>query len=467
MPAAPRVVVAGTSSACGKTLITAGIVRALSEEGFDVQPFKVGPDYIDPSYHWLASGRPCGNLDTFLFREEHVRWLFHRRSRDADLAVIEGVRGLYEGIGAVGVRGSTYHVSEVLNAPIVLVVNARSLTKSVAAVVLGYRRLEGARIEGVILNHVRSELHYRKARRALRKYVRDVEVLGYVPRTERMRVEYRHLGLVPTPERRRELERRLEGIARLIAEHLDLDLLVDIARRAGPVGRGERPWAVEPHRCRVAVALDEAFHFYYPENLEALEENGARVLRFSPVRDEEVPASADALYLGGGYPELFSRELEEAEASRDSIRELAESGAPVYAECGGLMYLCRELRHEGERYRMTGVLDASVEMTPRVQGLSYTVARSVRDTPVARRGEVFKGHEFHYSRLLRLRNARFAYRILRGQGLNGREGIQPRGLPNVLATYVHVHAASHPTFARNLTASAHEYRQEGDGRDPE
>ncbi len=461
MSSTPRVVVAGTSSACGKTLITAGIIRALTEEGLDVQPFKVGPDYIDPSYHWLASGRPCGNLDTFLFREEHVLWLFNRRSRDADLAIVEGVRGLYEGIGAVGIRGSTYHVSEVLNAPIVLVVDTRSLTKSAAAVVLGYRRLENARIEGVILNNVRSELHYRKARRALRKYVPDVEVLGYVPRTETMKVEYRHLGLTPTPERRREMERRLEEISRLIADQLDLDLLLDIADRAGPVEEGERPWEVSPHRCRVAVALDEAFNFYYPENLEALEENGAKVLEFSPVKDEEVPPSADALYLGGGYPELFARELEEAEACRESIRELAESGAPVYAECGGMMYLCRELRYGGERYRWVGVLDASVEMTSRVQGLSYTVAEAVRDTPVTRQGEVFKGHEFHYSRLLSLKDAVFAYRILRGQGMSGREGIQPRGMPNVLGTYVHVHAASHPTFARNLAESAHEHRQGG------
>ncbi|WP_456455427.1 cobyrinate a,c-diamide synthase [Methanopyrus sp.] len=448
----PRIVLAGSSSACGKTMITAGIIRALRDDGYEVQPFKVGPDYIDPSYHWLASGRPCGNLDTFLFREEHVIWLFQHRCEGADLAVVEGVRGLYEGIGAVGVRGSTYHVSEVLNAPVVLIVDARSLTKSVAALVKGYTELEGANIVGVILNRIRSEVHYRKARRALVKYT-DVKVLGYVPRDRRLKVEYRHLGLVPTPERLEEMRERLRTVAEVISEHVDLDALIDVAKAAGPLEPGERPWEVNPTKCRIAVAKDEAFNFYYPENLEALEENGAKLLEFSPVRDEDVPPDADALYIGGGYPELFARQLEDAESTRDSILELAESGAPIYAECGGFMYLCKELRWNEDRYRWVGVFDVAVEMTDRVQGLSYTIARAVDDTPVTRKGEMFKGHEFHYSRLVRPEGLESAYRIIRGQGWRGREGFRPKDFPNVLGTYVHVHAASHLTFATNFAGS--------------
>jgi len=455
----PRVVIAGSSSASGKTVITAALLRALVREGYDVQPFKVGPDYIDPSYHHLATGRPCGNLDTFLFKEAHVKWLFRNLASDADLAVVEGVRGLYEGIGAVGVRGSTYHVSEVLNAPIVLVVDAKSLTKSVAAVVKGFRELEGADIVGVILNRIRSEVHLRKAVRALSKFVPEVRVLGHVPRDERLKVEYRHLGLVPTPERLEELDEWLEGAADVVAEGVDIDALVGLAEEAsGYVGPGEKPWRVEENPCTVAVARDEAFNFYYPENLQALEECGADVKEFSPVADEPVPPDADALYLGGGYPELFASELEGAEDTAVSIREMVESGSPVYAECGGFMYLCERLLYGDERYDWVGVFPVEVEMTDRVQGLSYTVAEAEADTPVTVEGEVFKGHEFHYSRIVDPSPLRTVYRVLRGQGLDGREGFVPPGAGNVLGTYVHVHAASHPGMAANFTRAATEAR---------
>jgi cobyrinic acid a,c-diamide synthase len=446
-----RIVLAGTGSAVGKTTISTGIMKALSAEK-KVQPFKVGPDYIDPTYHTLATGNRSRNLDSFFMSEGQIREAFDRAlniSR-SDYGIIEGVRGLYEGISPTGDVGNTASIAKALNAPVVLIMNARSLVKSAAAVVLGFKTLDPeVRIEGVILNQVKNQRHYLKAKEAVEK-LSDTKVLGGIPRSDSLTVEQRHLGLVPAVERENLLG-FIDKWGQVVEENIDLDSLQDIMKNAGKIPTEREPlWkAQNKQKVKIGVALDEIFTFYYQENLEALEDNSAKIVPFSPYHDEELP-DVDALYIGGGYPEIFSRELEKNTSMRNSIKKFHEESRPLYAECGGLMYLMNSIN----QHKMCGVFPYSAEMTTKVQGLSYVIARAQEDNILTQKGDIMRGHEFHYSKVDIPGKARFAFEVLRGKGImDSQDGIMDK---NTVASYVHTHAAACPGFAENFTRNAAE-----------
>lgn len=446
-----RIVLAGTGSAVGKTTISTGIMKVLSDE-MNVQPFKVGPDYIDPSYHSLATKNPPRNLDSFFMNEDQIRSSFVRglEISKAEIGVIEGVRGLYEGISPTGDVGNTASIAKALNAPVILILNARSLVKSAAAVVLGFKTLDpNVKIEGVILNKVKGKRHYLKAKEAIEK-LSNTKVIGGIPRDDDLIVKERHLGLIPALEKER-IANNIDKWANVIRENIDLDALKNIAKSNSKVKTNSKTelWTSEnKKKTKIAVALDEAFNFYYTENFESLEDNNAKLIYFSPYKDDEIP-DVDALYLGGGYPEIFAKELEFNQSMRKSINKFHNNGNPIYGECGGLLYLSKSI----DGFKMCDVIPHPSKMTDKVQGLSYVIAKSNKDNLISKKDDIFRGHEFHYTKLQieknLLNNVDFALDIQRGRGIiNNHDGIS---IGNTLASYLHIHACSCPNFAHNFT----------------
>ncbi|HMK53785.1 MAG TPA: Ni-sirohydrochlorin a,c-diamide synthase [Methanobacteriaceae archaeon] len=447
-----RLVLAGTGSAVGKTTIATGIMKALSSD-YEVQPFKVGPDYIDPTYHTLATKNSSRNLDSFFMTDAQIRESFERGMKvsKSDMGIIEGVRGLYEGISPTGDVGNTASVAKALNAPVVLILNARSLVKSAAAIVIGFKTLDPQiRIEGVILNQVKNRKHFLKAKEAVEKLTKTT-VIGGVPRSDDIRVEQRHLGLVPAVERE-SLLGFIDHWGQVMEENLDLDILKSIMKGAGdlPLGREDIWKEGSKKRIKIGVARDEVFTFYYQENLESLEANHADIIYFSPLHDEEIP-DVDGIYLGGGYPEIFSRELEANHSMRKSVARFHQENRPIYAECGGLMYLTRSIN----QHEMCGVFPYHSQMTKKPQALSYTIAEAIEDNIILKKGETYRGHEFHYSKVnVEGKRPKFAFAVQRGSGIHSnKDGLMSK---NVLASYVHTHVAACPPFPANFTDSARE-----------
>ncbi|RKQ86246.1 hydrogenobyrinic acid a,c-diamide synthase (glutamine-hydrolysing) /cobyrinate a,c-diamide synthase [Solirubrobacter pauli] len=422
----PRIVIAGTSSGAGKTTIATGIMAALS----NVAAFKVGPDFIDPSYHALATGRPGRNLDAFLSTPELIAPLVRHGSKGADIAVIEGVMGLYDGASGRGELASTAHVAKLLQAPVVLVVNCEAMARSVAAIVHGYRTFDpDVNVAGVILNRVGSSFHADILREALP----DIPVLGALHRDANLEVPERHLGLVPVAERAPRARRVIEHLGEAVKQHLDLDALVKLAQ-AAPELPGDA-WAPreETAKVRVAIARGPAFSFHYQENLELLAGAGAELAEFDPLHDEALP-EADALILAGGFPEVFGSELSANTALRE---EIARFDGPILAECGGLLYLAETL----DERPMCGVLPVEAHMGDRLT-LGYREATSLSDHPVWPAGTTTRGHEFHYSKVSAAGNA--------WEHQRGREG-HVQG--NVHASYLHTHWAATPEVADRLVAA--------------
>ncbi|MEG3223958.1 MAG: cobyrinic acid a,c-diamide synthase [Methanobacteriales archaeon Met13] len=445
-----RLVLAGTGSAVGKTTIATGIMKALSPE-YNIQPFKVGPDYIDPTYHTLATETSSRNLDSFFMSDDQIRESFERGMNvsNSDMAVIEGVRGLYEGISPTGDVGNTASVAKALNAPVVLILNARSLVKSAAAIVIGFKTLDPeVRIEGVILNKVKNRKHFLKTKEAVEKLAKT-PVMGGIPRSDDIKVEQRHLGLVPAVERKNILE-FIEDWAQVMEENLDLDLLKSVMKGAGdlPSGREDIWKKGSKKRIKIGVARDEVFTFYYQENLESLEANHADLVYFSPLNDEEVP-DVDGIYIGGGYPEIFAPELEANHSMRESVAKFHQDGRPIYAECGGLMYLTRGIN----QHEMCGVFPYSSQMTKKPQALSYTISDVIEDNIILKKGETYRGHEFHYSKVtIEGKSPKFAFEVRRGRGIHSnKDGMMSK---KTLASYVHTHVAACPPFPANFTDSA-------------
>jgi cobyrinic acid a,c-diamide synthase len=419
-------------------------MAALSSEGFRVAPFKVGPDFIDPSYHTLAAGRPGRNLDAFLSGSGLIGPLFTHGARGADMAVIEGVMGLFDGKGG-GDLASTAHVARLLEAPVVLVVDARAMSRSVAAMVHGYTTFDPkVRVAGVVLNRVGSRVHETMLREALRPL--GIPILGVLRRDNFIQMPDRHLGLVPVAERRSEAARSLHALGKVISRALNLDGIVRLARSAGSLV--VEAWSPESRDLdrsegvRVAVATGPSFSFLYRENLELLQGAGAEVVTFDPTTEEDLPARTDALYLGGGFPETYAEALSTNGRMRESVQAFAAGGRPVVAECGGLLYLVREL----DGHPMCGVLDAEATMTDRLT-LGYREARALMDSPLAERGANVRGHEFHYSAVEPGAGERPAW-VLAGRG---QEGFVAGG---VHASYLHTHWAPTPELPRRLVREA-------------
>lgn len=446
----PRVVVAAPTSGQGKTTVAAAVMRLLHERGLDVAPFKAGPDYIDPTHHTAAAGRASRNLDGWLLPHDTLRALFHRattgRNR-ADVAVIEGMMGLFDGHGGATDAGSTAEVARLLGAPVVAVLDASAVARTAAALVHGLHTFDPALpLAGVVLNRVAGDAHFRMLREAIEPV--GVPVLGWLPDDPALAVPERHLGLVLAGERTVDAER----LAAAAAATLDLDRLLEVARSAPPLALPDDALATGPGGARavLAVARDEAFAFHYEDNLDLLRGFGAEVRYFSPLHDEGLPPDTGAVYLGGGYPELHAERLFVNLPVRRAIREFAEAGGPVYAECGGLMYLSRALVDSGNtRHRMVGVVAAESRLRDRVT-LGYREVEALIDSPIARAGQTLRGHEFHFSVLDRPL-APAAYRRAGGEETEG-VVTGPRG--NVLASYIHVHFATDPRLAERFVDAA-------------
>jgi cobyrinic acid a,c-diamide synthase len=445
-----RLVIGGTSSGAGKTTVATGLLAALAARGLRPAGFKVGPDFIDPSYHALASGRPGRNLDAFLSGPELVAPLFRHGSAGADIAVVEGVMGLYDGASGRGELASTAHVAKLLRAPVVLVVDAAALARSAAAIVHGYASYDPeVDVAGVILNRVGSEGHADLLREAIEPL--GVPVLGVLHRDDALTAPERHLGLVPVAERE---PRALETLGRLgaaIEASCDLDALVRLAR-AAPDEPGE-PWRPdadparpEPQPARIAIARGPAFSFHYEENLELLRAAGAELVALDPLRDEALPPRTGALVLAGGFPEAYGEELSANWALRAEIAAFAARGRPVLAECGGLLYLAREL----DGRPMCDVVPIAGHMTARLS-LGYREATAVADHPVWPSGATVRGHEFHYSRVEPAADADAPAWTLRARGLERAEGHVSGA---VHASYLHTHWAATPGVAARLVAAA-------------
>lgn len=449
--------ISGDRSGSGKTSITLAVAGLLSRR-MKVQTFKVGMDYIDPSYLSAVTRRPCRNLDTFVMDRDEISGIFDHGCEGADLALVEGVRGLYEGAESTDDTGSSASVAKALGIPVVLVVSARSITRSAAALVRGFQSFDTAvDIRGVILNNVSGPQHIRKATEAIEHHC-GIPVIGAVPRMPEMELTMRHLGLVPFREGRTDsgFSGKISQITGIIGDHLDLDRLLSLsAPVTGRTGHGEEIFC-RKHQpdTRIGVALDEAFNFYYADLFDVLASEGAEVIPFSPLRDR-LP-DAEGFILGGGYPELFLPELEENTPLRESMRDQCVNGAPVYAECGGLMYLTDRIclkagwqgRERDESYEMCRVFSGETVMPAR-RVVSYVEGESEGSSPLGK-GH-FRGHEFHYSDVCLSPDTTFSFTLSRGKGIQGnRDGAL---VGNTLGTYTHLHPVSSRGMFRSFVSA--------------
>ena len=430
-----RIVISGTGSGAGKTSISTAIMASLSERS-TVQAYKIGPDFIDPMYHRLATGRPSRNLDGYMMGRDRIISHFTRTSAAADISVVEGVRGLYEGIDAIEETASTAQVAKFIKAPVILVMDSRSLTRSAAAMVQGFKSFDpDVEIAGVILNNVSGESHKRKLCRAITELA-DTEVLGVVYRDQERSIPGRHLGLV-TPDSNTDMKELNENLATLV-EEVDLDRIREIADSATDiVAVDETPRDSDIGKgLKAAVPFDRSFCFYYPENLERLQDMGVKVIRYRPTDGDDIP-DADIHYLGGGYPELYADLLSENESFISGLKNAHDESKFIRGECGGMMTMSQCIRDmEGRSHKMAGIFPTEATMHRRRQGLSYVEAETINEEG----SSLIRGHEFHYSNIIVKGKVDYAYRMLRGKGVDGSfDGLMSK---NSIGTYMHRHALS-------------------------
>jgi cobyrinic acid a,c-diamide synthase len=463
----PGILVAGLRGGSGKTLLSLGLAASLRKRNLIVAPFKKGPDYIDASWLSLAAGRPCRNLDLFLLTPSAVLRSFEQANRGADLALVEGNRGLFDGVDAEGTFSSA-ELAKLLGIPVLLSVDVTKTTRTAAAQVLGCQAMDpDVSLKGVVLNRTAGSRHESVLRQAIEGTC-GIPVLGAVPRLPDDLFPERHLGLVP-PQETVEAHAPLERAAEVARSHLDVDAILAMARehtRPTPqVDLAEEvsvlhapPSHQPPDRPRIGVFRDAAFQFYYPENLEALEAAGATLVEVSPLDDRQIPG-VDALYLGGGFPETLAVGLSGNAPFMKSVREAAEGGLPIYAECGGAIYLGEKLHYGGRVFPLAGVLPVEYGFQPRPKGHGYTVVETVRENAFFAVGQGLKGHEFHYSFLLSPDSGAlaFAFRVHRGFGFTGQHDGMVRN--NVLACYTHVHALGTEVWAPAVVGAAARFRQ--------
>lgn len=457
-----RVLIAGDRSSAGKTTVSMGLMANLRDNGYVVQPFKVGLDYIDPSYHSFITGRPSRNLDGLLMKDDIIKDIFFDATKDADISIIEGVRGLYEGYSALSDIGSTAQIAKILKTPVILVIDARSITRSVAALVKGYQSFDPEiNISGVILNHLGSKRHGEKAEEAINEYT-NLEVLGLIPRDKFTGIKMRHLGLVPAIEGEitdKNFFTTVENIKRLIADYVDIDKVVSIAKSAKNIDNYRKNGSIESDtiftqspqqkKIKIGVAMDEAFNFYYYDNLYLLDNAGAELVYFSPVHDRKLP-DVDGLYIGGGYPEFYAEELESNKSMLTSIKKFCEKDKPVFAECGGLVYLMDKMEIKNDEYSFVGLIDGYSSMNRDRRIVNYVLGKFVEDSIISKKNDEFIGHEFHRS-IAFCNEKTYAINLTRGEGIkDGRDGVM---VHNTLATYTHLHAASFLPFSKNFVES--------------
>lgn len=439
-----KILIAGTNSGVGKTTISLGIMQALTKRGLKVQPYKVGPDYIDPSYHTFITGRDSRNLDSYMLEDEKIKYIVNKASKDADISVVEGVMGLYDGFGIDLNACTSSYTSKILKAPVILVINGKAMSSSAAAMVLGYKELDkDVNIKGVIVNNVKTKTHYELIKEAIQKYC-DVEVLGYFPPNEKFSIESRHLGLIPSVEME-SLKEKFSDLGDEIEKYINVDRIIEIAESDLLDSNFDLSLLPKFENKKVAIAYDKAFNFYYKENLELLEQMSVEIIKFSPLNDEHVPET-DCIYIGGGFPEIFAKELHLNESMRLSIKNAHKKNIPIYAECGGLMYLGEKLKNsDGKIYDMVGIFKGTSEMTSSLRRFGYCDGIAKVDTILSYEGETIKGHEFHHS--VFNSDEECAYKMIKKRGnkvVDEWDGGYSKG--NTLATYLHTH------FYNNLDA---------------
>lgn len=448
----PRLVIAGTHSGVGKTTVTLALLAALKARGRRVQAFKAGPDFIDPGHHSAVTGRPSRSLDGWILGEAVNRDIFTRASADSDLSIVEGMMGLFDGSSSVNEIGSTAELAKQLDAPVLLVIDGSAMARSAAAMVSGYAKFDPAlRVAGVLFNRISSEGHYKLLKEAVEQET-DVVAVGYLRPDQAVTISDRHLGLVTAMEQG--TGELYDQLAKAAVETVDLDRVEALARscRELAVAAPQTVMRNQGRTVRIGVAQDLAFCFYYPDNFELLEVEGAEVVKFSPLNDQVLP-EVDMLYLGGGYPELYGEVLAGNVTMRKAIRQFAEQGGTIYAECGGMMYLTRAIRDfAGTSHEMVGLFSAEAVMRKPCLTLGYRTVELSQGCILGAAGAIVRGHEFHYSTLVpkgRLDYA-CALRDARGES-KGSDGLV---VGNTLALYTHVHFASQPQMASALIASA-------------
>lgn len=444
-----KIMISATSSSVGKTTFSCGLMRAITNRGKKVQPFKVGPDYIDTEYHFKASGIKSRNLDEFMLPKEEIKYVFEENSKDKDISVIEGVMGFYDGYGATIDYCSSASISKILECPVILLIDAKAMAASGAAMVYGFKNLDkNVNIAGVVLNNVNTESHYNILKEAIENYC-DVEVLGRIPKDEKFALTSRHLGLTPSFEIDK-LDTQLDYIASKIEEFVNIDKILEIAERKSlEYDERRRDFLKSTTNIKLALAYDKAFNFYYQDNLDLLEEMGVELVKFSPLEDHNIP-ECDGIYIGGGFPEVFAKELSANKSIRAHIKQLSESGMPIYAECGGLMYLGETVDDlEGNSYDMVGIFEGRSVMKNKLQRFGYCEGSAKVKTPISEISQVVKGHEFHYSVFeSKLDNAYNMKKVMS----TGEEKLWQGGYlkNNTLASYLHTHFCSDYTIVINF-----------------
>jgi cobyrinic acid a,c-diamide synthase len=451
-----RLLISAAHKSSGKTTISIGLCAALAARGMKVQPFKKGPDYIDPMWLGHASGRPCFNLDPYLSSSAQIVEAFACRAASADFCLVEGNKGLYDGLALDG-SNSNAALAKLLDLPVVLVIDARGMTRGIAPLILGFQAFDKQiRIGGVILNQLGGSRHESKLRAVIEHYT-DVQVLGAVGFDKQMEVVERHLGLIPSHEAN-DANVRIEMIRERVSAQVDLTKIVDLANSAAALPAAATvPPLAQQSTLRIGIARDKAFGFYYPDDLQALEEAGAELVPFDTLTDTQLPM-VNGLFIGGGFPEMFMAELAANSALRESLRSAIDAGMPVYAECGGLMYLGRKLIWQGREYDMVGALPFDVRMNERPVGRGYVELQTTADFPWPSADQDaptatvnLRGHEFHYSSLENVApDLKFAYTVKRGHGIDGNhDGIVYH---NALASYAHLRSGAGSDWANKFVA---------------
>jgi len=426
----PRLVIAGATGGVGKTSITSAIIFGIKKHGYSVQPFKVGPDYIAPSYLSSISKNDAKNLDVWLMGENELVQSFVKNSA-SDVSVIEGVMGYYDGFGGKTNFASTHHVASLLKAPTILVLDASKAARSIAATALGFAKFHrNSRIVGIILNKIGSQKHENMCKQALANL--KIPILGSIVKNSES-MESRHLGLIPVKEQK-SLQNKIRKVSREISDGLDIDKIVQICKKVPQLPKA-RPKKFKKPTSTVAIALDSSFNFYYHDNLEALRREGAKLKFFSPVSDKKIPA-CDLIYIGGGFPEVLGQSLERNTTMRNLIKKYAEGGMPIYAECGGLMYLTKSISFGKKKYKMVGLFDAETQMTKKMT-LNYTEGRITSNCLISSPAK-FRAHEFHYSKISNLaKDAKLVYDLKIGEGISGKKDALSEY--NTLASYCHLY----------------------------
>ncbi len=444
----PRLVITGSTSGVGKTSITAAIIYGLKKRGFTVQPFKVGPDYIDPSYLSSISKNETKNLDVWLMGKNELVKSFVRSST-SDISIIEGVMGYYDGFGGKTNHASTHHVATLLKSPVILILDASKTSRSIAATALGFTKFhKNSRISGIILNKIGSKKHEVLCRHALENL--KIPIIGSIPKNSENTLQSRHLGLIPVREQK-QLQGKIKKISQEIADHLDFETLVKICKNTERLPK-INPQKFKKAKTTIAVALDNSFNFYYHDNIEALKREGAKIKFFSPISDKKIPI-CDSIYIGGGFPEILGKKLSQNTTMKKSIKQAAETGIPIYAECGGLMYLTKSIKHNNHKYSMVGLFDAETEMTKKMT-LNYTQGR-ITSTCLISSPRNLHAHEFHYSKIRNIpKDAKFLYDLNIGEGIfSKKDGLSEY---NVIASYCHLYFDS-GKFASNLIKNSKTY----------